>query len=102
MPLSGSGGELDRCEASDARVRSVGVVVDPPFFDELAGLRQVGEQMFVKALVAQPTASKASAMRTASSGVMPSGPTRSFAEIRTDIGLWEGHTAPMGAKTSNG
>ena len=34
-------------------MRSVGVVVDPPFFDELARLVEVGEQMFVEALVAQ-------------------------------------------------
>jgi len=32
---------------------SVGVVVDPPFFDDVARLVEVGEQMFVQALVAQ-------------------------------------------------
>ena len=34
-------------------MRSVGVVVDPPCFDDLAGLVQVGEQMLVEALVPQ-------------------------------------------------
>lgn len=32
-------------------MRSVGVVVDPPFFDELAGLVEVGEQVLIQALV---------------------------------------------------
>lgn len=36
-------------------MRSVGVVVGPPFFDQPAGLRQIGEQVLVEALVAQPT-----------------------------------------------
>ena len=34
-------------------MRSVGVVVDPPCLDDLAGLVEVGEQMFVQALVPQ-------------------------------------------------
>jgi hypothetical protein len=34
-------------------VRSVGVVVDPPCFDDVARLVDVGEQVFVEALVAQ-------------------------------------------------
>ncbi len=29
------------------------VVIDPPFFDDLSGLRQVGEEVLVEALVAQ-------------------------------------------------
>src|SRR6186997_1586275 len=53
MPLCGACCELGWCEPVKARVRSIGVVVDPPFFDELARLVEVGEQMFVEALVAQ-------------------------------------------------
>ena len=34
-------------------MRSVGVVVDPPFFDDLACLLDVGEQVLVEALVTQ-------------------------------------------------
>ena len=34
---------------------SVGVVVDPPVLDDHPGLVEVGEQVFVEALVAQPT-----------------------------------------------
>lgn len=36
-------------------MRSVGVVVDPPVLDDLTGLVEVGEQVFVEALVAQAT-----------------------------------------------
>ena len=36
-------------------MRSVGVVVDPPFFGDLTGLVEVGEQVLVQALVAQPS-----------------------------------------------
>lgn len=35
-------------------MRPVGVVVDPPFFDDLTGLVEVGEQVLVEAFVAQP------------------------------------------------
>lgn len=34
-------------------MRSVGVVVDSPFFDDLARLLEVGEQVLVKTFVAQ-------------------------------------------------
>jgi hypothetical protein len=51
LPLDGAGCKLRWREPFEARVRSVGVVVDPPFFDEPAGLRQVCEQMLVEALV---------------------------------------------------
>jgi hypothetical protein len=34
--------------------RSVGVVVDPPFFDDLTGFLEVGEQVLVEALVTEP------------------------------------------------
>src|SRR5258707_3103315 len=37
--------ELSRCEPVEARVRSIGVVVDPPFFDDLARLFEVGKQV---------------------------------------------------------
>lgn len=55
MPLCGAGCELDWREASEARVRSVGVVVNPPVFDQPAGLRQAGEQVLVEALIPEPT-----------------------------------------------
>ena len=54
MPLVGTGCELDWCEPVQARVRPVGVVVDPPVLDDLPSLVVVREQMFVEALVAQP------------------------------------------------
>jgi hypothetical protein len=53
MPLIGSCCELSWCESVEARVRPVCVVVDPPFFDDLARLLEVGEQVFVEALIAQ-------------------------------------------------
>ena len=53
MPLCGACCELGRCEPVEARVRSVGVVVDPPFFDDLTRLVEVGEQVLVETLVAQ-------------------------------------------------
>src|SRR5208337_3779681 len=45
--------ELRWCKPVEARVRSVGVVVGPPFFDDLTRLFEIGEQVLVKALVAQ-------------------------------------------------
>ena len=51
MPRCGACCELSRCEPVEARVRSVGVVVDPPFFDDVARLLDVGEQVLVEALV---------------------------------------------------
>ena len=36
-------------------MRSVGVVVGPPFFDDLTRLFEVGEQVLIEALVAQAT-----------------------------------------------
>jgi hypothetical protein len=54
MPLRGACCELSWCEPVEARVRSVGVVVDPPFFDDLTRLLEVDEQVLVEALVAQP------------------------------------------------
>ena len=53
MPLRGACCELSWCEPVEARVRSVGVVVDPPFFDDLARLLEVDEQVLVETLVAQ-------------------------------------------------
>ena len=35
-------------------MRSVGVVVDPPFFDDLLCLSEIAEQVLVEAFVAQP------------------------------------------------
>jgi hypothetical protein len=34
-------------------VRSIGVVVDPPFLDDLASLVEICEQVFVQAFVTQ-------------------------------------------------
>src|SRR6266478_10033295 len=53
MPLIGACCELNWCEPVEARVWSVGVVVDPPFFDNLACLAEVREQVLVEALVTQ-------------------------------------------------
>ena len=54
MPLVGACCELRRCEPAKARVRSLGVVVDPPCFDDLTRLRKIAEQMLVETLIAQP------------------------------------------------
>ena len=43
MPLVGAGSKLGWGEPVEARVRSVGVVVDPPFFDDLSRLIEIGE-----------------------------------------------------------
>ena len=53
MPLIGACCELSRCEPVEARMRSVGVVVDPPVFDDPASFVEVREQVLVEALVAQ-------------------------------------------------
>lgn len=53
MPLGGAGCELGWCEPVEARVWPVGVVVDPPCFDDLAYLDEVGEQGFVQAFVSK-------------------------------------------------
>jgi len=53
MPLIGACCELSRCEPVEARVRAVGVVVDPPFFDDVSCLVEIGEQVLVEALVTQ-------------------------------------------------
>lgn len=41
----GAGCKLGRCEPDEARVRSVGVVVCPPFLDDPASLIEVGQQV---------------------------------------------------------
>jgi len=51
MPLLGASYELGWCERIEARVRSVGVVVGPPFLDDPARL-EIGEQALVEALAA--------------------------------------------------
>ena len=53
MPLIGACCELSRCEPVEARVRAVGVVVDPPFIDVISCLVEIGEQVLVEALVTQ-------------------------------------------------
>ena len=53
MPLIGACCELSWCEPIEARVRSVGVVVDPPFFDDLARLAEVREHVLVEVFVAE-------------------------------------------------
>ena len=53
MPLIGACCELSWCEPIEARVRSIGVVVDPPFFDDPSRLAEVREHVLVEALVPQ-------------------------------------------------
>ena len=53
MPLTGAGCKLGWGEAFKARVRTLGVVVDPPCLDDLARLLEAGEEMLVEALIAQ-------------------------------------------------
>jgi len=48
-------GELVRCEPIEARVRSLAVVVDPPGFDDPAGMAEIGDGVLVEAVVAQTT-----------------------------------------------
>jgi len=54
MPLRGAGCKRGRGEPAEVRVRPDGVVIDPPGFDDPNGLLEVGEQVLVEALVAQP------------------------------------------------
>ena len=49
-----------------------------------------------------PARLKARATSTESSGVTPSSPTQSLAEIRTDIGFGAGHVARTARKTRSG
>ena len=49
-----------------------------------------------------PASLKARATSTEVSGVMPSSPTQSLAEIRTDIGFGADHAARTAAKTRSG
>src|SRR6202012_2480597 len=77
MPLRGACCELSWCEPVEARVRSVGVVVDPPFFDDLSRLVEIGEQVLVETLVAQTAVEafdKAVLHRLAGRDVMPFDP----------------------------
>ena len=53
LPLIGACCELGWCEPVKARVRSVGVVVDPPFFDDLTRVLESIKQMLVEALIPQ-------------------------------------------------
>jgi len=54
-------------------LRSVGIVVNPPFFDDLACLAEVGEQVLVEALVKQAAveANKAILHRFSGHDVVP-------------------------------
>lgn len=54
LPLAEAGCDLKWCEPFEVRMRSFGVLVDHPFFDHPAGLRQPGKQVVVEALVAEP------------------------------------------------
>jgi|RhiMethySRZTD1v2_1073278.scaffolds.fasta_scaffold183222_1 hypothetical protein len=49
MPLCEASCKLRWCEAVKARVWSLGVVVDPPCFDDFAGFGQASKQMLVEA-----------------------------------------------------
>ena len=53
MPLIGACCELSRCEPVKARVGSIGVVVDPPCFDDLPRFVEIAEQVLVEASVPQ-------------------------------------------------
>mgnify|MGYP003346125094 FL=1 len=53
MPLYGACCKLHWCEPVQARVRSHGIVVDPPCFDDPACFGQAAEQMFVETFVTQ-------------------------------------------------
>ena len=48
VPLIGACCELSGCEPVEARVRSVGVVVDPPVFDDPACLAEVREHVSLR------------------------------------------------------
>lgn len=74
MPLVGAGSKLRGCEPVQARVRSECVVVNPPFFDDLSGFWQAGEEVLIEALVAQPAVEafdESVLGRLAGSDVMP-------------------------------
>ena len=49
-------------------------------------------------MMSAPAAANIRAISTASSGVTPSSPTQSLAEMRTDIGLSAGQAARIAAK----
>ena len=49
----GPGCKFVRGEPIEARVRSVQIVVDPPFFDDFAGVSVAAEQVLVETLVPQ-------------------------------------------------
>ena len=49
-----------------------------------------------------PASCSIRAIATASSGVMPSSPTQSLAEMRTEIGFASGQAARTARKTSSG
>ena len=54
MILSGSGCVFKRCEAIEAGVRPVHIVVAPPFLDVVASVPIAGEEPLVEALIAKP------------------------------------------------
>lgn len=56
MPLYGAGGKFNWREPIKVQIRSECVAVDPPFYDDVAGLRQAGEEMLIEAFVTQPAA----------------------------------------------
>jgi len=45
--------ELGRCEPVEARVRSAGVVLNPPIFNDRPCLVEIAEHVFAESLVAQ-------------------------------------------------
>lgn len=54
MVLLGPGCKLSRHDPVKARVGLLGVVVDPPVFDNLPGMSIVGEQVLIQAFIPQP------------------------------------------------
>ena len=55
MVHHGPSSKLVWCEPVEARVGPLAVVVDPPIFDDLPRLSQVGEQRLVQEFVSEPT-----------------------------------------------
>lgn len=51
MPLAGAGCKLRWGEAVEARVRALGVVVDPPGFDDLTRMLEAGEKCSLRRLL---------------------------------------------------
>ena len=111
MPLAGAAGELGGCHATEAAVRTHGVVVRAPCLDDPSRRSQRGEQVLVQALVAQATIEqfhKAVLLRLAGRDVMPldagvlasgeHGMTGQFGAVVADHHAWEPATFGNGGQ----